>query len=815
MKKLLYLLAFVLVFASCSKDEVDAVKAFSVSLGSQSLELYPEETANLVANILPAETTVKKVMWISSDPSVASVSDKGLLTAIKIGTTDIIVETDNGKKALCRLYVKKRVIEAASISLNETEKNIYVGKTLHLTAKILPENTTVKSIIWSSSDEKIVSISEDNVLTAHKEGITYITAETSNGKKAVCKIVSAIEMIEATSISFKDAEVNLFDGKSIKLEVNFLPKVANVRALKWLSSDESVASVSKDGLITANKCGTANITAETTNGKKATCKLVVPVVAAESIKFELPETIVFLYVPAKLKVKFLPEYTTDKTLKWSSSDEAIATVAADGLISGVKPGKTQITAETANGKKAICNITIKIDQDVLDKLKEEELTNLLIDSQFDWLSTSFINASSPSKRVLKMEFLKSGIVNINSESTSPKAGKYSFKVKGDDISLFIDTYAGFIEPRVALNAARPSGDLFNMEFKVKEHKADKFVLEFIASPDRVLTLTKQAVLIDFSKRKAMRTKLGMERTAMFKTFLTSKYAKCNKYVTLCITSGIAGASIDTPVKVGFNHSSMTCTTDISYNNPDFTKSLSMLVFTETGFVTGHEIKLGEKYLSSFKFNLATNRYELDEEGIEGHFECFPIPQYSINGTAADFLSGYSLWMKSFFPTSLDKMLVDVKADLNKNTCGLVFDVPYLVTKYKRREPLFKDDGTPVTLKTGEQDYELKEDLGDGVLFSFAYAYQFYYYFVPLKAEKLGEDRIKFVRTGIPSVHMKDVKHNAPMLLKCNESIALKAFIDKICEEEGMLVIKSKLEGSFDFDFRFLKNYNEWFMARNK
>lgn len=815
MKRILYLLVFVFALSSCSKEDVNGIKAISISLDSKSVDLYPEETANLVANILPAETTVKTVKWTSLDPAVASVSEDGVVTAIKIGTTDIIVETENGKKAICRLNVKQKVIEAESISLSDNEANIYVGKTLKIVATILPENTTVKSLVWSSTDDKIVSISEEGIITAHKEGSASITAETNNGKNAVCKIVSVIEMVEATSISFKLPEVQLFEGKSTKLEVNFLPERTNVRSLKWISSDISVASIDDDGLITAKKCGEVSITAETTNGKKAICKLVVPVVAATGIAFELAEPALSPGRTVELKVNFLPEYTTDKSLKWSSSDESIATISSEGVITGIKLGETNITAETTNGKKAVCKLTVKIDKAVIDKEKADELTNILIDSEFSWLSTSFINASSTAKRVLKMQFLKDGKVLINSEALAPIPSKYNVKVDGDNISLFIETYAGLIEPRIALDAANPSGTIFNMEFKVKEHTADKFVLEFNVGEARELTLTKSTAPIDFSKRKAMRSKLGAERAEMFKAFKATKYAECNKYVTLCITSGIAGASIDNPIKVGFNHSSMTCTTDLAYNNPSFVKSLSMLVFTETGFVTAHEIELDGKFLSDFKFNVTTNRYELDEEGVEGHFECYPIPQYSIDGTVDGFLNGYSLWMKSFFPSSLDKMLVDVKADLNNNTCGLKFDVPYLVTKYKRREPLFNEDGSPVTLETGEQDYELKEELGNGILFSFTYAYQFYYYFVPLNTEKLGEDRIKFTRAKAPFVHMKDENHNVPMLAKCNASDALNAFVDKICDDEGMLIIKSELEGSFDFDFRFLKNYNEWFMARNK
>ena len=119
---------------------VDGVLATSVSLDISSASLYRNESLSLNATILPNNAVYKVVSWTSSDPSVATVSSTGLVTAKSLGNTKIIVKTDDGSNLsdTCYLVVKQRM--ATSISLNKTSANLYTDDTLQLSATVLPSN---------------------------------------------------------------------------------------------------------------------------------------------------------------------------------------------------------------------------------------------------------------------------------------------------------------------------------------------------------------------------------------------------------------------------------------------------------------------------------------------------------------------------------------------------------------------------------------------------------------------------------------------------------------------------------------------------
>jgi hypothetical protein len=530
--------------------------------------------------------------------------------------------------------------------------------------------------------------------------------------------------------------------------------------------------------------------------------------AGKHVELDIGETI-------RLKATVLPEDTKDKTVTWISKFPEIATVNDDGLVVAKKEGTVVIIVRTSNGKMARSTIVVRTAVSHADSEKSKELAKILMNSGYGWLSSSEINNVTENLRLLEMSFEDSGIAQIKSEATKDVESEFKFTVKGDEIILSIKTLKGFIEATTPLEPSYPTGKITKMNFVVDSYSPDKFVISFHGEDfDRKLTLTKQFEQIDFKKQNIMRSKLANERAKQFDDFM-KKYQGCNKYLTLCVTKGVLDATPENPVKIGFNYSTMTSTVDFAYNtNGKFVSGCGILVSTETGFVSAQPIKIDGKAISSFKYNDNTNVYEIDENGIEGHFECYPMPQYIVYGTTDDLLSGHSLWMRSFFPKELvTKMLTNVRVDANKNEPGLKYDVAYLVTNYKRRQPLFNEDGSPLTSVTGIQEYLEKETLGDGILFSFVYAYQFYYYFVPIKATKIGEDRVKFVRNGEPLINMEDPNNNAPMLKKCKASTAINAFVDKVCEPAGLHVTRSEYEGSIDFDFRFLKRNSEWFMAR--
>lgn len=186
-------ICILLMVISCQK-EPEVVKVESVSLNSTSMTMVEGDSQSLMATVSPSTATNKKVIWSSSNSSVATVDDRGTVTAIAPGTAIITAKSeDGGKTATCSVKVNAKVYPVESISLDKTSASLKVGETTTLTATIKPENASNKKVIWSSSNGEIATV-KDGVVTAIKEGEATITAKTENGgKTASCSIT-----VEAT-----------------------------------------------------------------------------------------------------------------------------------------------------------------------------------------------------------------------------------------------------------------------------------------------------------------------------------------------------------------------------------------------------------------------------------------------------------------------------------------------------------------------------------------------------------------------------------------------------------------------------------------
>ncbi len=175
------------------------------------------------------------------------------------------------------INVIAKVIEAEGITLDKTEATLTEGETLTLTATVDPDNTTDKTLTWTSSDEEIATV-EDGVVTALKPGTVTITVNTSNGKSAQCEITvveKEPEIIYVSSVTLDQTEIEATPGTVVTLIATVLPEDATDKELIWSSSDNEVASVDQSGNVTIHSVGTAIITAETTDGSeiKAECHI--------------------------------------------------------------------------------------------------------------------------------------------------------------------------------------------------------------------------------------------------------------------------------------------------------------------------------------------------------------------------------------------------------------------------------------------------------------------------------------------------------------------------------------------------------------
>ena len=167
-------------------------------------------------------------------------------------------------------------VVVTSIKLNVNALTLEVGESYTLTATVLPSNATDKNITWSSSNTAVATVSGGKV-SAVGSGAATITATTSNGKTATCSVTvteSESVIIEVTSVSLNQTSLYLEVGENETLTATILPNNATDKNITWSSSDASVATVT-NGTIMAIGSGTTTITVATSNGKTATCTVMV------------------------------------------------------------------------------------------------------------------------------------------------------------------------------------------------------------------------------------------------------------------------------------------------------------------------------------------------------------------------------------------------------------------------------------------------------------------------------------------------------------------------------------------------------------
>ena len=251
---------------------------------------------------------------------------------------------------------------STSIALNQTTATLDVTETITLLVTILPENATNKSVEWSSSDETVAIIDENGVVTAVAVGEATITATTVDGSNlsATCKVTVVPTLAE--TITLDKTEISFEATETATLVATVLPELVTDKSVKWSSSDETVAVVDENGVVTAVAVGEAIITATTADGSNlsATCKVTVIPTLAVSIELDQTEASVEEKSDLQLTAIILPEHATNKEVAWSSSDKWVATVDNTGLVTIHSAGEVIITATTTDGTNlsAICRINV-------------------------------------------------------------------------------------------------------------------------------------------------------------------------------------------------------------------------------------------------------------------------------------------------------------------------------------------------------------------------------------------------------------------------------------------------------------------------
>ena len=334
--------------------------AEGVVLDQTELKLQRGTSQVLVATVHPATTNVKDLQWTSSDPAIASVDAEGKVTANALGTADITVTTlDGGHTAVCKVTVIQMV---TGVTLDVETATLRIGEqTLQLNAVVAPADATDKSVVWSSSNSDVASVSETGLVTPLKSGEADITVTSvDGGYSAVCKVTVVQPVL---SVTLNETSIDINPNMTFELIAQINPSDATNKELEWKSSDESVAVVDQNGVVRGVDAGAngreATITVTSKDsGVSATC---VVRVTKNVVGVELDCTYKRIVAGKsfQLTATVIPADATNKNVIWTSSDSAIATVDNNGKVTAVAGGTAVITVTTEqNGYTATCVVKV-------------------------------------------------------------------------------------------------------------------------------------------------------------------------------------------------------------------------------------------------------------------------------------------------------------------------------------------------------------------------------------------------------------------------------------------------------------------------
>lgn len=253
-------------------EEENEVEPISIVLPNYTENIKVGQSITLVPTIAPINATTT-LNWTSSDNSVATVSQSGVVKGIKVGESKITVTTSNNMSAYCYVKVTEDVIYVSSISLNSTSASLNIGDTKQLIATISPSNATDKSVSWSSSNTSVAQVSSSGGVTAKSAGSATITckANDGSGKSAICSVTVKSSTIEPTDITLPSSRT-VKVGETFIMTYTLTPSNATT-TLTWTSDDTSIATVSSSGVVKGIKVGTTKIRVKTSNGKTDYCNV--------------------------------------------------------------------------------------------------------------------------------------------------------------------------------------------------------------------------------------------------------------------------------------------------------------------------------------------------------------------------------------------------------------------------------------------------------------------------------------------------------------------------------------------------------------
>ena len=356
------------------------------------------------------------------------------------------------------------------IGFKDSQVSLFIKESKDLDL-ILLDGIEKEDLIWTSSDEKIVTVDENGKITAVSKGKAKITVKTKDGKYSTTITVSVVaEEVSVTDVTITGSS-SVAVGSSIRLTATITPDNATNKKVTWKSSNSKVATVDENGVVRGVKSGNVTITVTTEDGKKtATKNITVTSKGTSSSQSQNPspskpeqsnipvtdisingETVVVEGRSITLTAIISPQNATNKGVTWQSDNNGIATVSPTGVVTGVHAGSTTITATTKDGGKvARHSITVKekpgsysitltaISTTIGEKQYSLSVTrNGIAFSSYNWIQFGSYGAPFPIGQYVTAGIVEGNIRGISSATITITDPKY-VDIDGANVSATVN-----------------------------------------------------------------------------------------------------------------------------------------------------------------------------------------------------------------------------------------------------------------------------------------------------------------------------------------------------------------------------------------
>lgn len=389
---------FVKAFTTDTNDEPSIIGVDSVTISPNVLNLKVGESSSLTYNISPSNADIKSTEWSSSNTGVVSVDKDGKVSAVGIGTANVVIKVvgqDNSEASdsivvnVISQYTSVNSVTLVDANNNtlSNSMNLNIGEEVTIKFLINPSNVTLKETNWTNSDSSKVSM-KDSVGYALIKGIEVgssdieITVKDYDGNvktdSVKVNVINSNQPVLVSSIALSPTSVTLNPNGTYKFNVTVSPSNATNKGVTWSSSNTNVVSVS-NGKIVGKSSGKARITVTTNDGRYSAYTDVTVInrpssnsssnskpssssssVSSISSSIDIIKDTIELNKGSEEKLEYkLSQDLTDSIIIWKSSNTDVA-VVKNGIVTAISDGEATITA-TINGKdiKDTCKIIVK------------------------------------------------------------------------------------------------------------------------------------------------------------------------------------------------------------------------------------------------------------------------------------------------------------------------------------------------------------------------------------------------------------------------------------------------------------------------